>query len=174
MYPNLPLGESQCERQNNVAGSLRCSWEEEAGQWARSWGRGSEKEGGVVCVWKERERVSVQAREIVWRGREGSVSQSQHLSFSLHQGWGTLRPLASLAADLTPFHQRSHLFFSCFLLAAFDCFAFGIAFISFCMTGYKDLFIKNVGCPELQGGHLQRTVVKTAISTGIWSFFVLP
>lgn len=69
---------------------------------------------------------------------------------------------------------QSSFFFSCFLLAAFDCFAFGIAFISFCMTGYKDLFIKNVGCPELQGGHLQRTVVKTAISAGIWSFFVLP
>jgi len=39
-----------------------------------------------VCVCGKRERLSVQAREIVWRGREGSVSQSQHLSFSLHQG----------------------------------------------------------------------------------------
>lgn len=91
---------------SGAAGRRRRGNEREAeGEGARK------REGSCVFVWKERERVSVQAREIVWRGREGSVSQSQHLSFSLHQGWGTLRPLASLAADLTPFHQRSHLFF---------------------------------------------------------------
>lgn len=56
--------------------------------------RESRKKGGYVCVCdcvcmereRERARLSVQARAIVWRGRVGSVSQSQHLSFSLHQG----------------------------------------------------------------------------------------
>lgn len=92
------LWEKASLRQDNVAGSLRCSWEGRR--------RGCEQRGVCVCVERERD-WSVQARESVWWGREGSVSQSQHLS-SLHQGWGTLHPLASLAADLTHFHQRSH------------------------------------------------------------------
>lgn len=33
--------------------------------------------------------------------------------------------------------------------------------------------LKTWGCLKLQGKHLQRTVVETAISTGTWSFFVL-
>lgn len=126
MYPNLPPGESQSARQNNVEGSLRCSWD--GRRRGNEWEAEREQEKGRVrvrvCVWlclcvygkRERARLSVQARAIVWRGRVGSVSQSQHLSFSLHQGWGTIRPFASIAADLTHFHQRSHLFFLAFHL----------------------------------------------------------
>lgn len=36
MYPMLPLGERQYVKQSNLAVSLRCSWEEEAGQCVRS------------------------------------------------------------------------------------------------------------------------------------------
>ena len=126
-----------------------------------------------VCVCGKRERMSVQAREIVWRGREGSVSQSQHLSFSLHQGWGTLRPLASLAADLSHFHQRSHLFFSCFLLAACDrC----TAFISLCVEGSKDLFIKYVGCLVLRnwkGDICRGQCLKLGLQLGLDLSFML-
>lgn len=52
MYPNLPLGESQCERQNNVAGSLRCSWDgRRRGNELEAEGEGARKrEGSCVCV----------------------------------------------------------------------------------------------------------------------------
>lgn len=71
MYPNLPLGESQSERQDNVAGSLRCSWEgRRQGDERETEREGARKREGLclcdfVCVQRERD-LSVQAREIVW------------------------------------------------------------------------------------------------------------
>lgn len=74
VHLNLPLGgKSPYKWQNNVVGSLRCSTEEKAG--LRAWSRGRESgKRGRVRVYGKRE--SVQARESVWRGREGGKRKS--------------------------------------------------------------------------------------------------
>lgn len=121
-----------------------------------------------------RERVCKLEKACGEGGREGSVSQSQHLS-SLHQGWGTLRPFASLAADLTPFHQCGHLFFFFFVLAiraASDC------FISSPLSARQDraIYLFTKTSPGIaKGAFLQRTLVKLQFHPGrrLWSLLLL-
>lgn len=83
-FPNLLLvGKKRFKRQDKVPGCLRCSWEEKRqdNQW--------KKEGGFMCrcvyVQKKRETdLSVQAKETVWRGREGGREvQARHSIASL-------------------------------------------------------------------------------------------